>query len=1018
MARFTDEQINRLKSDISLQRLAEAQGIELKKHGQDMIGLCPFHDDKEPSLVITPKKNLWHCLGACQSGGSVIDWIMQSEGVSFRHAVELLQNDFQPLAAKPVTGAQPPGAPAYRASLHIKHSTVRKLDNPFETDIEAQQLLNQVIDYYHETLKQNTEALAYLKKRGINNEAIEHFKLGVANRTLGYRLPKANRKEGAAIRNQLQKVGLYRESGHEHFSGSIIIPVIDELGNVREVYGRKLLNNLRKGTPKHCYLPGPHKGIFNVEAFKATKEIILCESLIDALTFWCNGYRNVTASYGIEGFTKEHLVAFKQHGIERILIAYDRDKAGEDAAIKLSKKLITEGIDCYRINFPKGMDANEYALSMTPASKALGVVIRSAVWMGTGKAKKITTTAKGEKITEAAESSALVAELEDVINDVLPASPLPDTAKPDIKMEQTECDTTVNIENRRYRVRGLNKNLSYDVLKINLLASQDDKLHIDTFDLYQSRPRATFIKQASLELGINEDVIKADLRKVLLKCESLQENNIKQTQTPKPTTHQLSDKEQRDALKLLKSKQLLKRIQKDFNQCGIVGEATNTLVGYLAAVSRKLDNPLAIIIQSTSAAGKSSLMDAVLRFIPSEDKHQYSAMTGQSLFYMGETDLKHKVLAIVEEEGASQAAYALKLLQSEGQLTIASTSKDPDTGKLVTQEYKVEGPVMIFLTTTAIEVDEELMNRCLVLTVNEDREQTQAIHQLQRKKRTLDGLIQKSERETLSTIHQNAQRLLKPLAVVNPYAEHLTFLNDQTRTRRDHEKYLTLIDTIALLHQYQREIKSINHNGKPLQYVEVTIDDIAAANKLAHEVLGRTLDELPPQTRKLLTLIDKMVIEQCKKENKERNHYHFSRRELREFVRWGNSQLGVHLDRLIKMEYLLLHRSGRGQSFVYELLYDGRNDEQPHLSGLIDVEQLKNTAMTLSVRGETPNHTGSIRPQNGGDTGSIRGGETRRKTNDNKAFSESDDELSENAYIKGNHTDSSYSQPSLIAASK
>ena len=128
-------------------------------------------------------------------------------------------------------------------------------------------------------------------------------------------------------------------------------------------------------------------------------------------------------------------------------------------------------------------------------------------------------------------------------------------------------------------------------------------------------------------------------------------------------------------------------------------------------------------------------MDAVLAFVPEEERVKYSAMTGQSLFYMGETDLKHKVLAIVEEEGAERASYALKLLQSEGELTIASTGKDPATGKLVTQEYRVEGPVMIFLTTTAIELDEELLNRCLVLTVDEDREQTQAIHRLQRERR-------------------------------------------------------------------------------------------------------------------------------------------------------------------------------------------------------------------------------------------------------------------------------------------
>ena len=179
----------------------------------------------------------------------------------------------------------------------------------------------------------------------------------------------------------------------------------------------------------------------------------------------------------------------------------------------------------------------------------------------------------------------------------------------------------------------------------------------------------------------------------------------------------------------------------------MVGEETNKLAGYIAAVSRHLEAPLAVILQSSSAAGKSSLMEAILAFVPGRAAHQYSAMTGQSLFYMGETDLKNKVLAIVEEEGAQRAAYALKLLQSEGVLTIASTGKDPATGRLVTHQYRVEGPVMIFLTTTAIDLDEELLNRCLVLTVNEDREQTQAIHRLQRERQTLEGLLARQERE-------------------------------------------------------------------------------------------------------------------------------------------------------------------------------------------------------------------------------------------------------------------------------
>lgn len=390
------------------------------------------------------------------------------------------------------------------------------------------------------------------------------------------------------------------------------------------------------------------------------------------------------------------------------------------------------------------------------------------------------------------------------------------------------------------------------------------------------------------------------------------------------------------ALALLKAPDLTRRLVLDMERCGVVGEATNLLAGYLAAVSRKLDAPLAVLIQSSSAAGKSSLMDAVLNLVPAEERIQYSAMTGQSLFYLGETDLQHKILAIAEEEGVRQAAYALKLLQSDGELTIASTGKDDTTGNLVTKQYRVKGPVMLMLTTTAIDVDEELMNRCLVLTVNESREQTQAIHARQRAKQTLAGLMMDRDRQSIMALHQNAQRLLKAVHVVNPYADRQTFLNDKTRMRRDHMKYLTLIRAIALLHQYQRPVHSILHRDVRLEYIEVTKDDIALANRIAHEVLGRTLDELPPQPRRLLTMLRAWVLERGAALDMQPAAFRFTRKQVREVTRWGDTQLKLYFARLVELEYLVAHFNGRRQSTDYELLYDGQGDGNPHLMGLID----------------------------------------------------------------------------------
>ncbi|WP_326490162.1 toprim domain-containing protein, partial [Pectobacterium versatile] len=125
-------------------------------------------------------------------------------------------------------------------------------------------------------------------------------------------------KDGAAIRAQLQAIGVMRSSGHEHLAGSLVVPVIDLNGQVRELYGRKVGDRLRAGTPNHLYLPGPHGGVWNEQALVASKSVILCESLIDAMSFWVAGYRNVTAAYGVNGFTDEMRQAFIRHGVKQV----------------------------------------------------------------------------------------------------------------------------------------------------------------------------------------------------------------------------------------------------------------------------------------------------------------------------------------------------------------------------------------------------------------------------------------------------------------------------------------------------------------------------------------------------------------------------------------------------------------------------------------------------------------------------------------------------------------------------
>lgn len=964
MARIPESELERLKVEVSLVRLIEARGLALVKQGKDYAARCPFHEEATPSLVVTPSKNLYHCFG-CGAAGGPIDWVMRFDGVSFRHAVELLRNDL-PLAA--ASESEP------RA---LKRSTVPKLASPLAFDGEDAALLQQVADYYHDTLQQAPEALAYLESRGLHSpELIATFRLGYANRSLAYRLPQKNRQAGAELRGRLQALGVLRESGHEHLNGSLVVPLCDAAGQVVQLYGRKINDNLRPGTAYHLYLPGPQHGVWNLAGIQSPREIILCEALLDAMTFWVHGWRNVTTAYGVNGVTEELLAALVAAGVRKVYIAFDRDAAGEAGAEKVASQLNALGIDAFRVLFPKGMDVNEYALKVSPAVKSLDLVLRNALWIGNGQrpieGDAPEATAGQQEEVEALPASSLAAALAPAVANAAPETS-PAVAVIEMPAQVNEHEVTLSFGPRQYRVRGLSKQLSYEVLKVNVLVRDGAAFHVDTLDLYSAKSRTAYMKQAAQELGVSEAVLKADLGAVLLKLEELQDQLIRGVLTKQDTQPVMSDAEVKAALAWLRSPQLMTQVLADFAACGVVGEEANKQVAYLAAVSRKLDKPLAVLVQSSSAAGKSSLMDAVLRFMPEEERLQYSAMTGQSLFYLGEQDLAHKILAISEEEGAHTASYALKLLQSEGEVSIASTGKNAVTGNLETQTYRVRGPVMLFSTTTAIDLDEELLNRCLVLSVDESREQTQAIHAAQRRRRTLDGLRAGAQRQELVRLHQNAQRLLRPLAVVNPYAEQLTFLSDKTRMRRDHEKYLALIDAIALLHQCQREVRREVVHGAVIEYVEVDRADIALANTLAHAVLGRTLDELPPQTRKLLNLVSALVGAACERERCTQADYRFTRKTVRDATGWSETQLRVHLERLTQMEYLVTHRGTRGQSFVYELVWDGAADETGlRLPGLIDVDALQSATTNASSRGSQGRFAGSTRPQNGGSAGGSR----------------------------------------------
>ena len=268
------------------------------------------------------------------------------------------------------------------------------------------------------------------------------------------------------------------------------------------------------------------------------------------------------------------------------------------------------------------------------------------------------------------------------------------------------------------------------------------------------------------------------------------------------------------------------------------------------------------------------------------------------------------------------------------------------TGRTNTERYEIQGPVALLMTTTSPNIDPELLNRCLVIAIDESCSQTAAIQTQQRFNETREGYVKHQHGESIAARHRNAQRLLRPLPVFNPYAAQLSFIGWQTRHRRDHGKYLTLIKAIALLHQYQREVKQMTVQGQTVDYLEVTRQDIALANQIADGALGRSIDELAEPTRRLLVELYDWIRPQAESTQITVDEVRFTRRAVRGALGWGSTQLAFHLERLCREEYVVRAAGTAGKLCQYQLLYDGRGcNGQMQLLKLTDATMLTETEL-------------------------------------------------------------------------
>jgi hypothetical protein len=785
----------------------------------------------------------------------------------------------------------------------------------------ASSLLSRVVDHYHRTFCERKDAQQYLAKRGLTDtDVLKAFKVGYADGSLLKTIPR-----GGEIRDELKAVGVVTAEGRELLGGCVVIPIPDPLsGEWTTIYGRGMR------TPRHCYLTGPLRGVLNYQAARSADELILTESVIDALSFHQVGISTAIPIYGTNGFTGDHLDLLKREGVRRVILALDGDAAGRKATVALKEKLTSLGIAVRVMPYPQGVkDPNELLVSRNGDA---GDVFRrcldeaeprdSAVVPGPGLGGAHRpgdgSRAGGAGVLDRPLATGSTQEISRSFG-----SAVPERAALPRAVSREDEQLVLRRDGLLYHARAYAPLLGR--LRATVKVERGSAFHVDTLDLYASRSRTEFTKRVAKALTVDADAVERDLLALLVEAEkaatAADEGSAEASSSPPPIT----EADRAEALAFLKRRDLLDQVAKDVDALGFVGEETNKRLLYLVAISRKLPDPLSAIVLSQSGAGKSGLTEVIEKLTPPEDVVLLTRLTPQSLYYTEPGFLDRKLVIVEERYGSMEADYSIRVLQSRKKLVVAAPLKDPQTGNMRTKVFTVEARAAFIEATTASAVNHENSTRCFELAMDESPEQTRRIHERMSLLQTQRGLALRQEAEATCRRHWNAQRLLEPLPVVIPFADKLTFPSAWLRTRRDYARFLNLIGVSAFLHQHQRE----KRDGA----IVADVADYAVAYGLASQVLAETLSDLKRPLREAYERIHGLSSE---------GDGTISRREIREALNVPDSTVRGWLSQLVELEYLAIvdaGQKGAGKAARYRLAERGPKAEP--MLGLLTPEELR-----------------------------------------------------------------------------
>jgi DNA primase len=868
-------EIQAIKERLSMAVVLAHYGLHPDKHQRLH---CPFHPDKTPSLQIYSTTNTYCCFSSnCSAGtGDVIQFIELMEKCTKHEAI---------VKAAALAGMQ-------EGSSDLPGRTDKLVAG--ESSLDKIAVFTKLFSYYKKGLPSSTRAVQYVERRSLNYRLHE----------LGYNSGGLHiESKNHHLTQSMVTYGLLKPrpaGGYSVWAKDCIVFPLKNGGNkIVSLYGRSITND---SDQRHFYL-ADRAGLYPGYPKATTTKLILVESIIDAASLLeqkaITEQYAILSLYGTNGFTQEHtqaILALTQ--LEEVILMLNGDDAGMAATNKHAQTLhqLLPEIRIMQVHLPAGEDVNSLLQSHEDPAVLADLISERTDFLFSIEKKKDTAESSELKLT---------------------ASNRLNTSNPELLRYD---DEELYIE-----ILGGIKITGLDRMKVTLKVWHKERLHPPewySIDLYHQAQREQTTQHIAERFECSMQSATNTIIQLITELESYRLQKIESLQPKQESIQELTAGQRQQAIAELQKPNLLQRTTEMIRQSGIVGEATNSLIAYLAYSTRKQPVPLHVMFLGSSGSGKTYLQEKLSELIPSEDKLEITQITENALYYFKQQELAHRLLLIEDLDGAAGVFYPLRELQTKRRISKTVTLKD-SKGNLKTITLTVEGPVCVSGCTTKEKLYEDNANRCILLYTDQSGEQDKRINDYQTK--IAAGAINKEREQQYKSLFQNMQRVLQPVTIVNPYAPYIQLPEQVFKPRRTMTLLLGFIEAVTFYHQYQREVKK-DSSGQ--QYIETTISDIEAAFTLLKEVLFSKSDELTKATRDFL--------EQLKVLLKESGAASFSTKSIREQLRINPGNMKRYLSELVRYGYIK-GSGNRYRSYEYQITYPG---EYEQLKSSID-EQLQ-----------------------------------------------------------------------------